>query len=306
MTRTDGHRPIATRPTAKLLEREEEQALIERWQRGADQRALGRLIEAYGWLVGKQARRFARYGLAVDDLVQEGNLALMEAVARFDTARGVRFSSYAIWWVRSAMQAYVLQNWSIVRLGSSRENKALFFRLRHFQARAAANAEDGIDRAAAALGAERDAVARMDSILRRGDLSLNAALPRSEDDVLTVLPDDRPGPEDQAIAIDSARLRSDCIERALDALNPRERAVVRARCLSEEGPTLRDIGTELGISTERVRQIEHAALAKMRRVLARSSADRKALFDDDASGDRPSAAGLPGTGGQGGVSLAYS
>lgn len=269
-----------------MLSAEEERGLLLRWSRRGDQAALARLVRAFAPLVHKSAARFRKYGLPAEDILQEGNLALVEAAGKFDVGRDVRFATYAIWWVRARMQDYVLRNWSIVRLGSTRERKALFFKLRHVQARLAAGAPLGEDRAAlnaqvaGILGAAPDEVFRMDAILRRGDHALNARLLSREEESQGLLPDDRPSPEETAIAADDRRSWSSLLDEALSGLSDRERRIVVARRLAEAGeaPTLGMLGARLGVSTERVRQIEKAALGKMRRALLSRGADPAVLL----------------------------
>ena len=263
-----------------MLTREEELTLIERWQRNGDRRAVDRLVAAFQRLVWKCARQFARHGQSLDDLVQEGNLALLEAARRFDVARGVRFSTYAIWWLRAQMQDYVTRNHSIVRLGSSPTARSMFFRLRHLQATAGPDPGTGIDLAAAALGVDRDAVAHMDAILRRGDFALSAPLPHSDGDWMEWLADDRPGPEAHVMAEESERQRTTSLQYALEKLSARERRILQARWFDESGQTLKSLGSALGVSTERVRQIELRALAKMRAMLADNGGAPDSMFDN--------------------------
>lgn len=264
---------------------EDERALLRRWQSARDRSAMHRIVESFAPLVMKHAAAYSKYGLSREDMLQEGNLALVEAADRFDLSREVRFATYAAWWLRSAMQDYVLRNWSIVRLGTTNEGKSLFFKLRHVQARLAA-APDGDDdagrvaRAAAMLNMDRDEVARMDAMLRRGDHALNAPRAEDGDEWQAVLPDTRPDPESVAISFEDRRRQAALIADALEHLSERERRIVIARKLGDgDGtPTLRDLGARLGISTERVRQIEHKAMDKMRRRLLGRDEDAAALL----------------------------
>lgn len=254
---------------APLLDAGDEQALARRWRESADDAALRDLTGAYMRLVIAMAGKFRRHGLPMADLVQEGAVGLMQAADRFDPDRGVRFSTYAGWWVRAAMQDYVLRNWSIVRTGTTAAGKSLFFRLRGLRARlgdlegrltARARAKIAAD-----LGVEEDEVEAMAARLAGPDRSLDAPITgEGEADWLGRLPDERDRPDALAeMAIDGER-RHGMIGRSLNGLTPRERAVIEARRLAEDPMTLEALGARIGVSKERVRQIEQAALGKMR------------------------------------------
>ena len=253
-----------------LLARDEEFALARRWREDGDEAALHRLVRAYTRLVVSTASRFRNYGLPMGDLVQEGNVGLMQAAARFEPEREVRFSTYAGWWIRSAIQDFILRNWSIVRTGTTSAQKTLFFNLRRLRARIA-------DASSGTLGVEgRRLIARelnvgeaeveaMEMRLSGGDQSLNAPIGETgEDDWLDFLADKRPSPEDMVIGARDAATRSRWLADSLDELSPRERTIIRARRLVEDGATLAELGLELGVSKERVRQLEHRALKKLR------------------------------------------
>ena len=269
---------------APYLARDEERKLAVRWREAHDQQALHQLTSAHMRLVIAVAARFRHFGLSMSDLIQEGHVGLLEAAARFEPAREVRFSTYATWWIRASIQDYVLRNWSIVRGGTSSTQKALFFNLRRLRARLTRGAEPVSDgrvheTIARAIGVSRDDVALMDSRLSGPDLSLNA--PVSEADgagadrqdfiVCTApLPDEVVGD-----GIDNER-RTTWLNRALGALNERELKIVSERRLTDEGATLESLGEKLGISKERVRQIECRALAKLKSELVRTEHDRAA------------------------------
>ena len=259
---------------APYLDEEQERELTWRWRQHRDEQAMHLLISAHLRLVLALASRFRRYGLSASDLVQEGSVGLLEAARRFEPARNVRFSTYATWWIRASMQDYVLRNWSIVRGGTSSAQKSLFFNLRKAKARVQRDA--GFDGArlhgavAASLGVAVRDVAAMDARLSGPDLSLNAPSAADTDhgERIELLADVSPLPDEhvgQAIdgAREIARLRS-----ALAGLSERERHVIRARRLDEEAETLETVGRRLGISKERVRQIENRALSKLRVALA--------------------------------------
>ncbi|MCB4767762.1 RNA polymerase factor sigma-32 [Ancylobacter sp. Lp-2] len=264
-----------------LLAREEEFDLARRWREHHEERALHRLVQAHMRLAIAVARRFRHYGLPMADLVQEGHVGLMEAAARFEAARDVRFSTYATWWIRAAIQDYVLRNWSIVRGGTSSGQKALFFNLRRVRARLERTegfedaTRDEVQAAvAAALGVPAAEVARMDARLAAPDLSLNAPLVAGEEEGtarLDQLMAEDPLPDEQvAESIDGERRRR-WLSMALHSLSDREMRIIRARRLAEEGETLEVLGARLGISKERVRQIENRAIEKLRATLVRDS-----------------------------------
>ncbi|MDQ0346782.1 RNA polymerase factor sigma-32 [Ancylobacter vacuolatus] len=258
-----------------LLERDDEYELARRWSEERDEKALHALIHAHMRLALSIARRFRNYGLAMSDLVQEGHIGLMEAAARFETTREVRFSTYATWWIRAAIQDYVLRNWSIVRGGTSSGQKALFFNLRRVRARLelangsalAPTREELHHSIAAKLGVSVREVARMDARLNIPDLSLNAPVAAGEEDGaerMDQLVASDPLPDEEASReIDGERRRRWLIG-ALRGLNEREFRIIKARRLTDESETLEVLGARLGISKERVRQIESRAIEKLR------------------------------------------
>ncbi len=263
---------------APYLGREEEHELALRWRDEDDQQALHRITMAHMRLVIAMAAKFRHFGLPMGDLVQEGHVGLLEAAARFEPERDVRFSTYATWWIRAAMQDYILRNWSIVRGGTSSAQKALFFNLRRLRARLASGSESLTNEAlyrhvSIRLGVPEADVARMDSRLSAPDSSLNA--PLADDSGAAerqdFLVDDEPLPDEVAgEAIDIER-RSIWLHAALGALNERELCIIERRRLSDEGATLEELGASLGISKERVRQIEARAMEKLKAALVRQN-----------------------------------
>ncbi len=258
-----------------LLEREYEFELARLWREEGDEIALHKLVRAYMRLVVSTAGRFRNYGLPMGDLVQEGNVGLMQAAARFDPEREVRFSTYATWWIRSAMQDYVLRNWSIVRTGTTAAQKSLFFNLRRLRARiedatGARLGDEGRKKIATQLKVNIAEVESMETRLGGHDQSLNAPLTEtSDDDWQDFLPDQRPNPEDVAIGMRDGETRSLWLAEALGELSPREQTIIRQRRLTDEGATLEQLGRELGVSKERVRQLESRALSKLRDSIGR-------------------------------------
>ncbi|HWI25458.1 MAG TPA: RNA polymerase factor sigma-32 [Stellaceae bacterium] len=274
---------IRTSMQTPLLSREREFDLARRWREAGDTAALHELVRAYTRLVIAVAARFRSYGLPMGDLMQEGNVGLLQAAARFEPERDVRFSTYAAWWIRSAMQDYVLRNWSIVRTGSTAAQKSLFFNLRRLRARLEEASggplgDAGRRRIAAALDVDLAEVERMDQRLSGADQSLNGPLGDGDDDWQDFLADTRPSPEQAVIALSDGATRARWLDEALAELTPRERRIIGARRLSEEGATLDELGRVLGVSKERVRQLEHRALQKLRRALAHRAERPADLF----------------------------
>lgn len=269
----------------ELLSREREFDLAHRWRETGDQTALHELINAYTRLVVASASRFRHYGVPFGDLIQEGNLGLMHAAARFEPEREIRFSTYAAWWIRSQMQDFILRNWSIVRTGTTSAHKSLFFNLRRLRARIDNGAgpaqltHDQKQSIAKDLGVTLNDVDAMEGRLSGGDQSLNAGIGEDQDaEAQDFLVDDRPGPETATIAEHDRRLRLKWLSDALGELNPRERTIIAERRLREEGVTLEELGKELGVSKERVRQLEARALGKLKLALEKRAGTETEIF----------------------------
>lgn len=263
---------------AELLDAETELRLAYAWRDHRDEAALHRLITAYMRLAISMAAKFRRYGAPMNDLIQEASLGLMKAADKFDPDRGVRFSTYAVWWIKASIQEYVMRNWSMVRTGSTSSQKSLFFNLRRVQAKIEREAGqrgealDGHqlrDLIAVEIGVPLKDVEMMDGRLGGSDFSLNATQ-SSEDEGrewIDALEDDGAQAADLVEeSHDRAYLR-DWLVTAMSGLNPRERFIVIERKLRKEGRTLDSLGQELGLSKERVRQLEAAAFAKLKRSL---------------------------------------
>jgi len=269
---------------APLLTREAEFDLARRWRERGEEAALHDLVRAYARLVVSTASRFRNYGLPMGDLVQEGNVGLMQAAARFEPDRDVRFSTYAAWWIRSAMQDYILRNWSIVRTGTTAAQKALFFNLRRLRARiqeASANqlTAEGRRQIAEELNVEVTDVEAMEMRMSGSDQSLNAPISEtSDDDWQDFLSDERPNPEEVVIGLRDSASRSRWLAEALGDLTQREQVIIRQRRLREEGATLEELGAQLGVSKERVRQLEHRAMMKLRASMSKRVVDHDELF----------------------------
>lgn len=267
-------RYISATMDAPLLEREYEVELARRWRDEDDSSALHEIINAHSRLAVKVAARFKGYGLPMADLIQEGNTGLLEAARRFDPDREVRFSTYATWWILAAIQEYLVRNVSIVRIGTTPAQKALFFNLRRLRARIKANnigplTEDERRLVASELHVPVGAVERMEALLSGPDKSLNAPVGESESDIAQdFLLDDRPNPESVVTERRDTEVRNKWLNEALDGLTERERKIIVRRFLEEDRSTLAEIGEDFGVTKERIRQIESKALGKLREALS--------------------------------------
>lgn len=267
---------------APMLEKEHEVWLATRWRDKHDQNALHELITAYMRLVVSIAGRYRNYGLPMSDLIQEGNVGLMQAATRFEPERDVRFSTYASWWVRAAMQDYILRNWSIVRTGTTTAQKTLFFNLRRLKARIhrgdrAYMTDADRQRIADMLHVAPNEVAAMETRMDGPDRSLNIKLGESGEgegsEWQDFLVSEQPLPEDIVMEYRDSEKRHVWLEKAIASLNERERFIIRKRQLAEEATTLEALGARLGISKERVRQIESQALRKLKTALKQQVPD---------------------------------
>ncbi|MGE6696680.1 RNA polymerase factor sigma-32 [Hyphomonas sp. NPDC076900] len=270
---------VKTAMKAPLLDPAHEAALARRWREGADEAALHELTTAYMRLVISMAAKFRHYGLPMADLVSEGNVGLMQAAARFEPEREVRFSTYASWWIRSSIQDYVLRNWSIVRTGTTSAQKSLFFNLRRLRARIS-DLGDGTMTAenrqwvASHLGVPLRDVETMSARLSGSDRSLNAPLTMDGDaQWQDMIADESLPPEEAVMRSRDTERRHGWIDEAMKTLTPRETYIITRRRLSDEPMTLEALGEEIGVSKERVRQIEHTALLKLKRALEEIAGD---------------------------------
>ena len=260
-----------------LLEREHEVELATKWRDEGDDRAMHELVMAYARIVVSAASRYRYYGLSNGDLIQEGNIGLMQAAKRFDPDRGVRFSTYAAWWIRASIQDHILRNWSIVRTGTTAAHKSLFFKLRRLRARIGEAdggplSHEGRQKIAETIGVTVADVTVMEQRLSGADGSLNAAVSQeSESEAQDFLADVRPNPEQVVIELHDGEVLSRWLNDALSELSPRERLIIMKRRLQDDGATLEQLGGVLGVSKERVRQLEHRALKKLKKSLEEQS-----------------------------------
>ena len=249
-----------------LLTPEEERRLALRWRRFHDQRAAEQLVTGNLRFVVKIAFEYRTYGVRLLDLIQEGNLGLLVAVDRFDPGRGVRLTTYAVWWIRAYIQEYIRRSWSMVRFGTTRAEQRCFYRLRRERQRLERHGgKADPDKLAAALGVSSRELEAIESRITRRDMSLDdSAYVDTEETKGDRIADDRPGPESMVGEEELHQRAHDEIHRALESLDARERDILHRRYLAAKPATLKEIGAMFGISRERVRQLEARAMAKLR------------------------------------------
>jgi RNA polymerase sigma-32 factor len=253
-----------------LLQPDEELALARRMRADADREAAHRLVTSHLRLVAKVAKRYRGYGLLESELIAEGNLGLIRAVVRFDPDRGFRLATYAIWWIRAAIQEYILRSWSLVRIGNTPAQKKLFFNLRRLKEKIDAVEEGELsakqaDKIAETLKVKGENVIEMNLRLASRDLSLNAPL-RADDagEWQDFLVDETASPEARLADKEEIAQRHGFLKIALGTLGERERDIFIERRLKDEGATLNELSQRYNISRERVRQIEVSAFEKVR------------------------------------------
>lgn len=257
-----------------LLTREQEVELATRHRASQDPGAALRLVDANLRFVVRVALGYRRYGVPLPDLIQEGNLGLIQAVERFDPTRGIRLISYAVWWIRAYIQSAVLRSWSMVRVGTTHTQRRLFYRLpSEAAALAGGGGAGGAEELAERLGVPPGEVRDMQRRLAGRDVSLDGPV---DDDrgfsPMDRLADGGHDPESEAAEAQDRAARRHRLQDALGSLPARERVIVEQRHLAEEPRTLAQLGEELGLSRERVRQLESAALVKLRRALVADAA----------------------------------
>ncbi|MFW2541301.1 RNA polymerase factor sigma-32 [Primorskyibacter sp. 2E107] len=269
---------------AELLDAETERALAYAWRDERDEQALHRLITAYMRLAISMASKFRRYGAPMNDLIQEAGLGLMKAADKFDPDRGVRFSTYAVWWIKASIQDYVMRNWSMVRTGSTSSQKSLFFNMRRVQAqieREASASGETLDRhqmremISKEIGVPLHDVEMMEGRLSGSDFSLNATQSVEDEgrEWIDTLEDDSAQADELVENTHDREQLREWLLVAMNGLNERERFIVRERKLRDSSRTLESLGNELGLSKERVRQLEAAAFIKMRKSLETQSGE---------------------------------
>jgi RNA polymerase sigma-32 factor len=251
-----------------MLEPSEEYTLAKRWREDGDREAAHKLVTSHLRLVAKIAMGYRGYGLPISEVVSEGNVGLMQAVKRFEPEKGFRLATYAMWWIKAAIQEYILRSWSLVKMGTTANQKKLFFNLRKAKGRISALDEgdlrpEQVKHIATQLGVTEQDVVDMNRRLG-GDASLNAPLrEEGEGEWQDWLVDNSASQEAVLVDEEEGQNRLRALRSALSVLNPRERRIFEARRLSDDPITLEDLSTEFGVSRERVRQIEVRAFEKV-------------------------------------------
>ena len=252
-----------------ILERELEYRLTKRWREHGDRKAADQVITSHLRLAVKLAMNYRGYGLPLSEMISEGNIGLMQAINRFEPERGFRFATYATWWIKASIQDYILRSWSLVKIGTTANQKKLFFKLRSAKAKIAAleNTDllpEQVKVIATALGVKNQDVVDMNRRLG-GDASLNASVNSEENsgEWLDYLVDDSPSPEALVVEHDEMDHQREVLVRAIGVLNNRERRIFEARHLIDAPKTLEDLAVEFNVSRERVRQIEVRAFEKV-------------------------------------------
>ncbi len=264
-----------------MLEPSQEFLLAKRWQEDGDRESAHKLVTSHLRLVAKIAMGYRGYGLPISEVVSEGNVGLMQAVKRFDPDKGFRLATYAMWWIKAAIQEYILRSWSLVKMGTTANQKKLFFNLRKAKSQISA-LEDGdlrpdqVQQIATKLGVTEQDVVDMNRRLG-GDVSLNAPLrEEGEGEWQDWLVDDQASREPVLVRSQEGSNRLAALKDALGVLNPRERRIFEARRLADDPITLEDLSGEFGVSRERVRQIEVRAFEKVQDAVKRNLAVREA------------------------------
>ena len=273
---------------AEMLDADVELELARKWRNHGDEKSLHRLVNAYLRLAVSMASKYKRYGADMTDLVQEAGIGLMKAAEKFDPERGVRFSTYAVWWIKASIQDYVMRNWSLVRTGSTSSQKALFFNLKRVKARLSREQEeisDVVDRGrlnelvAAELGVPIRDVEMMEARLSGSDYSLNAQQSNDEGrEWIDLLEDETVQSAPKVEQDRDLAVLRDSLDDALRVLNEREKKIIVDRKLRDEPRTLESLGGELGLSKERIRQLESQALLKLRKRMEHKSSGMLSIF----------------------------
>jgi len=253
----------------EILDREQEFSLAKKYQSDSDLDAAHQLICANLRFVVKIANEYRQYGMRMQDLVQEGNIGLMLAVRKFDPDRGIRLISYAVWWIRAYIHNFIIRSWSLVKIGTTQAQKKLFFKLN--QTRKKLKQLTGSDTnqlVASELNLRENDVAEMSVRMMARDASIDVELFEGNDYTLgDSLADERSSQEDLLLEKEQSDLLSRQVRTAMQSLNEREQKIIRERILNEENRTLQDLADDLGVSRERVRQIEQNALRKLKEAI---------------------------------------
>jgi RNA polymerase sigma-32 factor len=255
--------------------------LAKRWEEHGDSDAAHKLVTSHLRLVAKIAMGYRGYGLPLGELIAEGNVGMMQAVKRFDADKGFRLATYAMWWIRAAIQEYILRSWSLVKMGTTAAQKKLFFNLRKLKGQLQAIDEgdlppETVTTIADKLAVSEQEVVNMNRRLAAPDHSLNAPMRAdSEGEWQDWLVDDEPDQETMLAETEELENRRKLLHEAMKTLNDRERHILTERRLSEETTTLEDLSVEYNISRERVRQIEVRAFEKLQKAMKSAALEQR-------------------------------
>ncbi len=269
-----------------MLEKGEEYMLAKRWLEHNATDSAHKMVTSHLRLVAKIASGYRGYGLPLAELISEGNIGLMQAVKRFDPERGFRLATYAMWWIRAAIQEYILHSWSLVKIGTTAAQKKLFFNLRKLKGQIEAFEEgdltpEHVGTIAERLNVTEDEVVMMNRRMAGSDHSLNASLRADSDgEWIDWLADDGDSQEVELAESEEYSKRRDLMNAALAILNERERHILTERRLQEDPSTLEDLSKVYGISRERVRQIEVRAFEKLQKAVRKAAIDEKLAMED--------------------------
>ncbi len=269
------------------LEENEEFMLAKKWRDNQDQKALNRLVQSHLQLVVKVAQGYAGYGLPLADLIAEGNVGVLQATKHYDPEKGFKFSTYAHWWIKAAIQEYILHSWSMVKIGTTNAQKKLFFSLRKIKNQLDLRDKDTflsdkkIGEIATKLDVKPEEVIQMYQRLQGKDSSLNAPLSRhddSESEWIEWVNDDSASQEDVVLEKNENEIKSDLFNQAYKRLSPREQYVLSSRRLLDAPKTLEELSSELNLSRERVRQIEVASFEKIKKIMTNLMHENQTFF----------------------------
>jgi RNA polymerase sigma-32 factor len=273
-----------------MLEAGEEYLLAKDWLEKQDTKAAHKLVTSHLRLVAKIAMGYRGYGLPIADLIAEGNIGMMHAVKKFDPEKGFRLATYAMWWIKAAIQEFVLRSWSQVKIGTTASQKKLFFNLRKIKGKINA-LEDGdltpnqVNHIAKTLDVSEDDVVSMNRRMLGGDHSLNSQINRQDGEEAEwqdMLTDERDNQETQYVNHQEKNIRNKMMLEALDYLKPREKDIIIKRRLTENPKTLEDLSQEYKVSRERIRQIETRAFEKLQMVVKSKAKELKLIeFNED-------------------------
>ena len=268
-----------------MLSAEEEYTLANRWQVHKDTNAAHQLVTSHLRLVAKIAMGYKGYGLPITDIISEGNIGLMQAAQKFDPEKGFRLTTYAMWWIKAAMQEYILRSWSLVKIGTTAVQKKLFFNLRSAKNRIQAYEEgdlkqENLEKISNQLNVPEKEVINMNRRLSGGDPSLNASIKTDGEQTgewQDWLESGEPNQEETYSEKEEENLRKEMINESLQVLNERELDIIQTRKLSDTPTTLEDLSEKYNISRERIRQIEVRALEKVKEALEQSMSERNII-----------------------------